>query len=300
MHAPNPASESVAVGVGDIAQALRRPPCAPRVLPALKRHLADPNAPIARIVELIRLDPGVSTSVLQAANSALYKRGDRCHSVEVAVNRIGFAHIYDIVANAVAEQVLTCRLKSYGLDADEYWRRSVACGIAAEHLAGPRNEDVHVAYTLGLLHAVGMAAIDQWARKNAPTLAFLGSGFPRGFIDSERALLGCTNAEVGAAVLRSWDFPGEMAEPVRWQYSPADGGSHRRLNSLLYAARWLAARVCAHPAEKTPPPEERFLAPLRLKAVALTGEWMAVAEKLEGVLRALEEMQPEPPASAIA
>lgn len=297
MHEPKTASEPVSVG--NIAQALRVPPCASKVIPLLKRHLSDPNASLARIIELIRLDPGVSACVLQAANSALFKRGERCHSVELAVNRIGFDHIFDIVASAVAEQVLLCKLQAYSMEADEYWRRSVACGIAAEHLAGLRDENIHVAYTLGLLHAVGMAAIDRWAQTHAPTLAFLGRGFPRGFIESERALLGFTNAEVGAAVLRAWDFPGEMAEPVRWQYAPVDGGLYRKLNCLLYASRWLAARVCASPGEKVAPPEDRLLAPLRFNAVSLEKESKAVAEKLETLLRSLEEQQPEPPSSAL-
>lgn len=287
MHAPKPISD--VVSVGDIAQALRHPPCASKVIPLLKRNLTNPNAPIPQIVELIRLDPGVATRVLQAANSALFKRGERCHSVELAVNRIGFDHIFDIVANAPAEQVLVRSLASYALDAEEFWRRSVVCGLAAERLATLRDENVHVAYTVGLLHGVGMAAIDHWAQSHAPALRFHGRGFPRGYIESERALIGCTNAEVGAAVLRGWEFPAEMAEPIRWQYNPGDGGSFRRLSSLLYAARWLSARACAAPLDRIPPPDDRLLTPLRINSVALEKEWKGIRDCFDELQGRLEE-----------
>lgn len=279
--------------LADIVRSLRAPPCAPKVIPLLKRHLTNPNVPIPQIVELIRLDPGVSARVLQAANSALFKRGERCHSVELAVNRIGFDHIFEIVANAVAEQVIVRPLEAYVLEADEFWRRSVACGIAAERLAEQRDEDVHVAYVLGLLHGVGMVAIDQWTQRHAPRTGFRDRGFPRGYTESEQALLGVTHAEVGAAVLRSWEFPLEMAEPLRWQYSPVDGGSYRRLNCLLYAARWVSARACAAPGETVAAPDPRLLAPIRLNAPALAQLWPTVRDQIEGLQRRLAEEAPE-------
>ena len=286
---PIPSAPSVA----EIVQALRAPPCAPKIIPLLKRHLINPNAPIPQVVELIRLDPGVSARVLQAANSALYKRGDRCHSVELAVNRIGFDNIFDIVANAVAEQVIVRSLDAYAIGADEFWRRSVACGLAAEHLAETRDEDVHVAYSLGLFHRVGMMAIDQWAQSKARSFGFLGRGFPRDYSDSERSLLGFTHAEVGAAVLRSWEFPLEMAEPVRWQYAPMQAGSHRRLNSLLHAARWVSAQACAAPGNKIPAPDARLLAPLRLEAAQLSKIWPSVQERLDHLQRRITDAHPE-------
>jgi HD-like signal output (HDOD) protein len=276
------------VTVADIAQALRYPPCAPKVIPLLRKQLSNLNVPIAEIVALIRLDPGVATRVLQAANSAIFSRGDRCHSVELAVSRIGYDYIFEIVADAVAEQILVRSLTAYGLESDEFWIRSVACGISAEHLARLCGEDVHVAYTLGLLHGVGMVAIDHWAERSASALSFCGQGFPHDYSRSERSLIGCTHAEVGAAVLQSWEFPSEMTEPLRWQFAPLESLGHRRVNCLLYTARWLSARVSARPDQKVPDPDERVLAALRLKLDKLSREIQSVREHLEAVQRRFE------------
>lgn len=292
MNSPHQATPAAAVPLEEIVQSLRHPPCAPKVIPLLKRHLANLNSSIQQIVDLIRLDPGIAARVLQAANSAVFSRGDRCHSVEVAVNRIGFDNIFDIVANAVAEQVLVRPLEAYAIEADDLWRRSVACGIAAETLARLRDEDVNVAYTLGLLHAVGMVAIDQWAQKNAPTMGFFGRGFPREHIDGERALLGWNNAEVGASVLRSWEFPPEMSDPLRWQYEPLGTTAYRRLNCILYAARWLSARVNAEHGHTITPPDDRLLAPIKFTAATLEKLVPVVRDRMDHVQRSLEDPQP--------
>lgn len=275
-----------------IAQALRHPPSSPKVLPILKRFLRDVNVSVFQIGDLIRFDPGISARVLQIANSAAFSRGARCNSVELAVNRIGFDYIFEIVANAVAEQVLVRPLASYSLDADEFWRRSVVCGLAAECLADLQGSDRNVAYTLGLMHGVGMVAIDQWVQKCAPTFGFFGRGFPREHIDGERALLGCTNAEVGAAVLHGWEFPPEMAEPLRWQYKPLESAAYRELNCLLYNAKWLCARVCAENPEAISIPDERFLRPLKISSATLNKQIAVVRSRMDAVQRSLEDHEP--------
>jgi HD-like signal output (HDOD) protein len=286
MNASTP-SAPMQVSAEVVAQALRFPPSAPKVIPLLKRQLVDINVDIQQIVDLVRLDPGISARVLHAANSPVFSRGARCNSVTVAVNRIGFNPIFEIVANAVAEQVLEQPLVSYGMDADEFWRRCVVCAMAAEQLAGARGEDMDLAYTVGLLHGVGMAAVDQWVQRHMPSLGFFNRGFPNDFSEGERVLLGFTSAEAGAALLRQWDFPSEMTDPVRWQHAPLTALSHRRLNCLLYAARWLTAWVCATDKGSVAAPDDRCLAPLKLTGKTLAFEVDALQDRLQTVQRSL-------------
>jgi len=282
MHAPIQAP-TAKVTVQMVAQSIRFPPSAVRVLPLLKRRLIDINVDIHQVIDLVRLDPGISARVLQAANSMVFSRGVRCHSVAVAVNRIGFNPIFEIVANAVAEQVVVQSLVSYSMEADEFWRRSVVCGMAAERLAVMRGEDPEVAYTLGLLHGVGMVALDQWVQRQMPTLGFFGRGFPNDFAEGERVLLGFTSAEVGAAVLRGWEFPPEMSEPIRWQHTPLTAVGHRRMNCLLYAAKWITDRICAGPKWNGVLPDNRLLVPIKFTSDSLACEVSELEAQLNAV-----------------
>ena len=179
----------------DVARSVRHVPSAPKVLPRLKQMLSDGNSAIHEIVMLIRLDVGISARVLHVANSAYYSQGARCFTVEEAVARVGYDEVYDLVAYAVASQVLVRPLSAYGIEADELWRQSVACALAAETIALYTGQDRNVAYTNGLLHAVGLVAVDEWARRNPHSWTLVNEGFPRETIESERAALGFTNAE---------------------------------------------------------------------------------------------------------
>jgi len=233
----------------DVARQLRHLPSAPRVLPRLKQLLSDGNSAMHEVVALIRLDPGIAARVLHIGNSAYFSHGLRCYTVDEAVNRVGYDQVYELVASAVASEVLVRPLHTYGLEADELWRRSIACALAAESLATRLSVDRDIAYTVGLLHSLGMVAIDAWAFQHQPDLRLVSRGLPYEAGEAERAALGFHQAEAGAALLRSWDFPAVMSEPIRWQYLPRGTVAHFTGSALLHVAKWLrsAALRADHP-----------------------------------------------------
>lgn len=252
----------------DIVREVQHLPSAPKVLPRLKQLLLDGNSSMRDIVALIRLDPGIAARVLQVANSVYYNKGARCLAVDEAVTRVGYDHVYDLVSYAVSSQVLVRPLAVYNIEADDLWKQSVACALAAETLALAVGEDRDIAYTCGLLHNLGMVAIDEWALRNQPDLVFRSRGLPMEYIDSERMLLGLTQADAGGALLEHWDFPSTMVEPVRWQYTPLGSPGFARMAALLHAAKWIRSMVCAQGAPP-PLPQACVLQPLRLPTAHL-------------------------------
>lgn len=253
----------------DIIREVKNLPSAPKVLPRLKQLLGDGNSSITEIVGLIRLDPGIAARVLQVANSAYFSKGVRCFTIDEAVQRVGYDEVYDLVAYAVASQVLVRPLDVYGIEADALWTSSVACALAAETLALRTNQDRNVAYTIGLLHSVGMVAINEWALHHAPTLVLRHAGFPREATEAERAVFGFTQAETGSALLRDWNFPSAMSEPVRWQYAPRASAGQAKMASLLLGAKWLRSTICADPLVCPVPPDPLQLQPLGINPAVL-------------------------------
>jgi HD-like signal output (HDOD) protein len=271
----------------DIVREVKHLPSAPKVLPRLKRLLSDGNSAMHEIVALIRLDPGIAVRVLQASNSAYFGNGLRCFTVDEAVGRVGYDQVYELVSYAVASQVLVRPLEAYGLEADELWKMSVACALAAEELAARIEQDRDVAYTVGLLHAVGMVAIDEWALRNARTLRFTSAGYPREATESERAALGFTSAQVGGALLGDWDFPGSIAEPVRWQYSPRSSASQAKMAITLHVAKWVRTTVCT-PAAAPALPDDVYLRTLSLTRAQLYTIVAEVSRRISAVSSMLE------------
>ena len=215
------------------------------VLPRLQRLLTNPNSGLFDIVELVRLDPALTARVIQVSNSAWFGRGASCQTIEEAVNRVGFQQVYRLVATAAASAVLEKSLSTYGLDDKMVWRSAVACAFAAEMLAAHVREVVAEAYTIGLLHAVGRVAVDNFLRGRFPPAELIDAGFPADYSISEKAQLGFTHAEVGACMLNNWEFGPVAVEAVRSQYAPlAALLPYDRMAAVLYGARLLQTVVC--------------------------------------------------------
>ena len=260
----------------DVVRQLRHIPSAPRVLPKLKRLLSDGNSSIHEIVALVRLDPGIAARVLQVGNSAYFSQGLRCYTVDEAVQRVGYDQIYELVAAAVASQVLVRPLATYSMDADELWQSSVSCAIAAEILAEKLNIDRDIAYTVGLLHRIGMVAIDEWLSRVDPGVRFKCATLPLETCEAERKVLGFHNAEAGASLLRLWEFPPVMAEPVRWQYLPNATAAHGQLAALLHVAKY-----CRWPANRdSSQPENSILRKLGISGSYISGVCIEVRSRL--------------------
>jgi len=240
-----PAAAPFTGGSEEIIRVLRQLPSTPKVLPRLLEILRDDNASIGDVVDLIKIDAGMAARVLQIANSAFYtaSQSHRCPSMDDAISRVGLVKVYELVAVAATAQILMRNLRVYGLTPDDMWQKSVSCAIAAERLALRFNLDNSTAYTAGLLHAVGLVAIDAWAEASYPRLRLETGSFPDEAITLERQALGVTNAAVAAALLRHWGFPPSMVEPIRWQYAPCDAGLHEKMAAVIHVAKWLRDAV---------------------------------------------------------
>ena len=272
---PSPANNPKGLlGPDDVVRDLHQLPSTPRVLPRLLELLRDDRASMSDVVSLVKVDAGMAARVLQIGNSAYYSpsHAARCPTMEDAVYRVGLVKVYELVAYAATANLLMRTLRAYRLGPERMWQISVTCALAAERLARLVEADANTAYTAGLLHAVGFVAIDAWAQHGGSRMQFLDGGLPGETTESERSLLGFTNAEVAGSVLRLWVFPPSIVEPIRWQYDPLEGGAHKKMAALLHAAKWL--REAVHVAAEKPlpaVPDPGILELLRLKPEDLEG-----------------------------
>ncbi|HZZ58329.1 MAG TPA: HDOD domain-containing protein [Opitutaceae bacterium] len=250
------------MGPDDVVRELRQMPSTPKVLPRLLEILRDDHASIEDVVALIKVDAGMAARVLQIANSAYYSGGNdsRAPTMDEAVYRVGLVKVYELVAFAATSQLLMRTLKVYNLDPDQMWQRAVTCAMAAERLAARLDGDFNVAYTCGLLHNLGLVAIDGWAAATNSSVRLRMDPVPSESTDAEKRQLGFTNASVAGALLRSWGFPSSIVEPIRWQYSPGYAGKHQRMAAILHAAKWLRDAVhIENPDERPEAPEPALL-----------------------------------------
>ncbi len=247
-----------------LARAAKNMPAGPRILPRLQKLLRDPNVGLPEILEPIRVDQGIAARVLQVGNSACYCKGSPCQTIEESINRLGLKRVYEVVSGALCAQAMSRPLLAYNLRAEEFWKLSLAAGLAAEVLAVRADEDRNAAYTVGLLHGIGMVVIDGWLQATDPRRRLTFRSFAGEYSHDEQERLGFSQAEAADAMLTLWGFPPAMTAPLKYQYSRQVPAEHARSVALLRAAKWLRNLASGvHP----PPPE--FMDPVQLHLLRL-------------------------------
>jgi HD-like signal output (HDOD) protein len=258
---------------------MRQLPPTARVLSRLQKLLADANSGLDDVATLLRLDASLTTRVIQISNSVYFGRGNPCRTIEDAVNRVGFREIYRLVAIVASGAIVAGPLPAYTLSNEQVWDDSVACGLASELIADSLGEDASVAYTIGLLRAVGRQPINQYVQHVNASRVFTHDGFPLEHSGSEFAALGFSQANVAASMLEKWDFARAIIEPIRKQYEPLEASEdHDRMACILFSARLLTANLLNREEPQVAQNEDEILGHLRLAR----GDILALLPVLEG------------------
>jgi len=218
-------------------------PSSPQLMQKMMLLLDDPDSTVDSLVEVIQLERSLAARVVHLANSPIYN-GGACGSIEEAVQRLGYATVHEAVMTIMAIETFSKTLRIYRCPTSVQWRLALATACAARELARRTGEDVNQSYTLGLLHNVGMVAIDRWVQTRQPGVVLECGDWPEEWQTSENRLLGYDHAEPSAIMMRMWGFPVPMIEAVKFQFRPQAAPNSSGLAALLLAARWVRRQVC--------------------------------------------------------
>lgn len=243
----------------DLEAYLRDLPVAAAVLPRLQMLLLSDETYVDEVVELVRFDPSLATQVMHAAGSAYYGRSRDVSSLDEAITLLGLREAYRVTAAFAMSRFLNTQLRVYGMGPAEYWRRSLACALVMEHQAPSRGLDECVAYTAGLLHAIGMVLIDRHLRAVGDKGTLLRELPASPIMRQEQRLIGMNHAQVAGLILRKWNFGADVVAPIEFQYEPARAPLPQApMTTLLAEARTMTQEVVRN----LPPPGQSRAAAL--------------------------------------
>lgn len=234
------------IEIEQILRDLKALPVAPQVLPKLQALLGDLNSDTSDLVELIKLDSGLATKVLKLSNSAFFSRGREVTAIDEAIGLIGYQETFRVVAHSSYSSFMNRPLAVYKMKPGELWDQAVVCAFAMEALCGRMSEDVNDGYSVGLLHGIGMVAVNDFLEKNRdeglplPDLSGSSQTARR-----EIALIGMDHGEIGASLLRKWGFPESISEPIHYRFSPMLCDERQKVAYALNLACEISDRVRA-------------------------------------------------------
>jgi HD-like signal output (HDOD) protein len=228
-----------------------------------------------RIGELIMQDPGLAAGTLRLANSAAYGREIPIADVTQAIVVLGRREIYRIAAAAMLARWEETHQELLPWSPGAFSRHSVSVAVTAEVLGDLMGSaDPTAAYSAGLLGDIGRLSLAFICAAHYPRIAGLVRGGGCSWEEAESRVLGYSNRDVGASLMRSWNFPSPFVTMVEFLADPGSAPEADR----AFVAQMHAARCLANSLDPVGTPDEFLFVP-RMEFLARCGYTVAVLEK---------------------
>lgn len=212
-------------------------PAAPKVVQDLISSFNDERVSADDVVRKLAADPVLSAKLLRLANSAYYHVSRSISTVHDAVMMLGFVTVRTLVISSG----LVNGFKSVsGLDLKQFWRYSLNTAVAAKWLAQQTDENSELAFTVGMMHAIGQLVIHTGMAEQALLLDKAIAPLDTRRFDAERNSFGYDYAEVGAELAVRWKFPDAFSDAIRAFPKPLEHQPFNSMAAIVYMAAWFA------------------------------------------------------------
>ncbi|REL37492.1 HDOD domain-containing protein [Thalassotalea euphylliae] len=236
----------------------------------IKELIDDETSTIDDIAEVILIDPALAATVLKLANSSFFNYPGKIDTISKAVLVLGITEVY----NLVIAYFTTDAFKKIDADAkylENYWECSVDCALLIKYLGESlRVPNAERLFILGLLHNLGELVVKQFMPEQlAACQPDSAESMPW---QLQQQTLGFTFGECTAELLKIWQLPYSLIEPVREQDN--DDLSHASDETkLLYLAKRLMWHNSHFPKESL----DKFIAAEQLEAFTVDKELVRAA-----------------------
>lgn len=215
----------------------------PTVVSAIRKAACDPRSAAADLARLVESDVGIASDVLRLANAPASGLAQKCMSVRHAVALLGTKRVCSVVDAAAALAIV----ESASVQHPDLAAHAFAVAAVARLLAPITGVSPDEAFTVGLLHDVGMLVIMQSEDPFYEGLVEQVGAGEEPTEAEERALMGYGHGALGAAVLRRWNVPAPLPEVVAfhhdWPSAVERGGAVAAMVALIRVAEALLPKL---------------------------------------------------------
>ncbi|MDX1953016.1 MAG: HDOD domain-containing protein [Verrucomicrobiota bacterium] len=210
----------------DLVKGVESLPSIPYNYLGVLKHIHSPHASIKDIGDAIAVDIGMTSKLLQVANSAFYGYAKTITHPTHAVSLLGLETVKSLIHYT---HIMNHFPRLGGAQAwfEKIWSHSMAVASAAKKIAMNETNNEQIAedaFTAGLLHDIGklvLLSVKPQEFKDVLNSALEKNSSPWLL---ERVRLGTTHAETGAYLLALWGIPVPILEAVAWHHYPEESG----------------------------------------------------------------------------
>lgn len=195
-------------------------PPMPLALQKTLRMIGSPDVSAQKLYEIIRVDTALSVDVLKLSNSSYFGLSRRISSLKEAIVFIGLDELKKLVVIISSRTIFKNDYSGYESRHGEMWMHAAVTSVIASRLQKLAPEMDDDLFTTALLHDVGKVVLSQFVGERYDEIATEVKTSGEAFSDVEQRVFGTSHADVGAAILEKWSFPGEVVKAVRFHHHP--------------------------------------------------------------------------------
>lgn len=210
----------------------------------IKELIDDESSTIDDIADVILIDPALAGTILKLANSSFFNYPGKIDTISKAVLVLGITEVYNLVIAYFTADAF----KSISASADyleDFWERSVDTALLmsfiGRHLKIPNAERTFI---LGLLHNLGELIVNQFMpEKIEECLVEPLTMMPW---DKQKEVLGFSYGECSGALLKEWQLPFSIIEPI-YQQDHENFEEVSKEGNLLFLAKRIVVNQVQYP-----------------------------------------------------
>ncbi len=263
-------------------------PTIPVVATKVMQLLESQNASAEEIAKVVSSDPAVTARVLKISNSSFYGCQRQIQTLSHAIMVLGFSTLKSVVVAASVKQVY----KPYGLTEKMLWQHSFGAGLSARVIANTtRLVNEEEAFLGGLFHDIGKIILNSLDNQQFQQVVQKCFNEGLSFLAAEEQVYSYNHTEVGALVIKKWNFPPILMQAVLKHHSidfPEDEDPYLvRLTCVVGLANLFCHKLGIGVRE----PEDDLLLHESVPAMRLGLDETRIAGMLEKVAQAFEADQ---------
>lgn len=174
------------------------------------------------LANFIANDQAISARVLRIANSAYYGMSKKIDSISRAIVVIGFKEIISLALGMGIFSALSKRGGDAPIDITELWKHSIGVGFAARKIAKRTRKIADESTVLiGLLHDIGKIIFCLYFPDEYGEVLKKAPNEQTPLYKTEKECLGLDHAEMAYLLMKQWNFPTNLIQPVRCHHNPS-------------------------------------------------------------------------------
>jgi HD-like signal output (HDOD) protein len=140
-------------------------------------------------------------------------------SIPEAVTVLGFDSIRSVVISAGVDKIFP-HAQTNSFDISAYWQRSFRVAAISMSLAKIFEQNPQMAFTTGMFYDIGKLVLNECIPQQFDEILQQQAATGSDLIGIERTLLDFDHAEIGAELIRLWNFPQKIEQVVRHWRQP--------------------------------------------------------------------------------